>query len=121
MADAATAPGSSRRDGSIGARVFDAVERLVGRGKTKKDAFSEVAKREGKSVSAVQSAYYSTARRRAGARDGSRRRRKEEGIPIDRLTDDLVACVEELSDLVRAQQAEIEGLRGRVENLRLLF
>ncbi len=97
------------------------MERLVARGSTKKDAFEQIAKREGKSVSAVQSAYYSTARRRAGGRNGGRRRRKEESIPIDRLTEDLVACVEELSDLVRAQQAEIEGLRGRVENLRVLF
>jgi hypothetical protein len=107
------------RDGSIGRKVFDAVEKLVAGGKTKKQAFEQVARREGKSVSAVQSAYYATARRLRAGRDG--RRRHDEPVPIDRLTEDLVGCIQELGDLVRAQQAEIEGLQDRIQSLRMLF
>jgi hypothetical protein len=117
VANAATAQAQSRGHGTVGS-IFDAVEKLVAAGGTKRAAFEHVAGREGTSVSAVQSAYYSAARTRGGQ---ARARPKEKPLPIDRLTSDLVGCVEELSDLVRAQQAEIEGLQQRMQNLRMLF
>jgi hypothetical protein len=118
MAQATTA--RRTRDGSVGKSTFDAVEKLVARGMSKKHAFGQVARRERKSVSAVQSAYYSTARRRDAGAEGSRQR-PEQPVPIDRLANDLVTSIQELGDVVKAQQAEIEGLQGRMAALRTLF
>jgi hypothetical protein len=134
---AAQAPPKRTRDGSVGRETFAAVEALVKQGKSKSEAFKQVATDTGKNSGTVAANYYRVARtegavkprrgRRATsvARESNtitagRRRRSaaSNGTDISRLSADLVKSVQALADAVQAQGREVAELRSRLDGVR---
>ena len=131
------------RDGSVGRDTFERVEALVKTGKTKTEAFKQIANDTGRNEDTVSANYYRaarangavtprqhqakvgparTARRRQGAAQSLRNGR---GAPtgnssggLDLIVDQLVANVQALTEAVKAQDAEVRELRGRLDGLR---
>src|SRR4051812_6908212 len=63
MTDARLAKGAKvPRDGSVGKETFDQVEALVKQGKSKSDAFKQIASDSGRNVGTVSANYYRVAR-----------------------------------------------------------
>jgi hypothetical protein len=127
-----------RRDGSVGRETFAAVEVLVKKGKTKTEAFRQVAEDTGKNSGTVAAAYYRMARasgavkprqgRATQPRQGNMRRRARvsqqgQGVStqdrVEQVLSQLLVSVEALAEAVRAQDAEVRVLRGRLGRVRL--
>jgi hypothetical protein len=128
------------RDGSVGKATFERVETLTKDGKSKTEAFAQVAQETGKNVGTVSANYYRVARvngavkprrRRRSARittavraasNGRRTRARNAGASdVDKLASDLVKSVTALADAVKAQQRDVEELRGRLDGVRTLL
>jgi hypothetical protein len=122
------------RDGSVGKETFEQVEALVKQGKSKSEAFAQVASDTGRNTGTVSANYYRVARangvvkprRRPSTKATSRTprtrtpRTPSRGGPshIDRLAADLVKSVTALADAIKSQQAEVASLRNRLEGVR---
>ena len=124
------------RDGSIGKKTFEQVEALVKKGKSKTEAFAQVASDTGRNTGTVSANYYRVARangavkprrrRRASIKATSRTPRTRtprttaRGGPshIDGLAADLVKSVTALADAIKSQKAEVASLRNRLEGVR---
>ncbi len=122
------------RDGSIGKETFEQVEAIVRQGKSKTEAFAQIASDTGRNTGTVSANYYRVARangvvksgRRASTKATSRtpRTRTQRTTPrrgpshIDRLAADLVKSVTALADAIKSQEAEVALLRGRLEGVR---
>ena len=121
------------RDGSVGKETFAQVEALVKQGKSKTEAFAEIAAETGRNAGTVSANYYRVAR----ASGSSKPRRKRASTPartvrprttratasssgsdIDGLASDLVESVSALAEAVKRQDAEVSALRNRLEGLR---
>jgi hypothetical protein len=134
------------RDGSVGRDTFDQVEALVREGKTKTEAFTQVAGDTGRNVGTVSANYYRVARA-SGAVKPRKRRSKPAPAPtrqgrqratqsvrrpssvgsgngvndVDQIVGQLVASVQALTEAVQAQDAEVRQLRGRLDGVRGLL
>lgn len=125
------------RDGSVGRATFARVEELTAEGKSKTDAFRQIAEETGKNSATVAAAYYRVAhangtvkprRRRRKARVAStaqpatavRRGRPPATRPsdIDQLAAQLVSNVQALAAAMTQQQAELDETRRRLEGVR---
>jgi hypothetical protein len=134
------------RDGSVGRDTFERVEALVKHGKSKADAFKQIAEDTGKNTGAVSANYYRVARasdsrklrkgramsapasvgrgRQRVAHSASRRSslgagNRSEGV--EQIVGQLAATVQALTDAVKAQDAEVRELRGRLDGVRGLL
>src|SRR4051794_20372423 len=98
------------RSGEVGEKIFDQVERIVGEGLSRTDAFKRISEESGRREGTVAANYYRVARKRAGGslrpRGGrsraaagtrSRRRSGAEGADIDALAGAVVQSVQELA------------------------
>jgi len=123
------------RDGSVGNETFAKVEALTKNGKSKAEAFAQVASETGRNPSTVAANYYRVARangtvtprpkrRKAGRITGNPRsaRRTARETPasgsLDQLTNDLIASVQALAAAVKAQDQEVAELRDRLKRVR---
>jgi hypothetical protein len=122
------------RDGSIGKETFEQVVALTKKGKSKTEAFAQVASDTGRNPGTVAANYYRVARangtikprrRRKVAtsttparRQGGQRVASRDGVDIERLTANLVDSATVLADAVKRQGAEIVELRGRLDTVR---
>ena len=114
--------------------TFEQVEAIVKQGKSKTEAFAQVASDTGRNTGTVSANYYRVARangvvksrRRAStkATSGTPRTRTPRTTArrgtndIDRLAADLVKSVTALADAIKSQQAEVASLRNRLEGVR---
>ena len=124
------------RDGSIGKATFAKVEALTKKGKSKTEAFAQVASETGRNPGTVAANYYRVARangavkprpkRRttrsraaANARSARRTARKTTANGrLDQLTNDLIASVQALAAAVKEQDQEVADLRDRLDRVR---
>jgi hypothetical protein len=127
------------RDGSIGRDTFESVEALVKNGKTKTEAFTQVATDTSRNVGTVSANYYRVARANGavkprrprnkvstststqGRQNGTHRvkqRNASNGNSIDDVVGQLVASVQALTRAVKAQAAEVRKLRRRLDGVR---
>jgi hypothetical protein len=131
------------RDGSVGRDTFDRVEALVKEGKTKTEAFKQIADATGKNSGTVAANYYRVARASgavkprkprtkaapARARRGRQRAAQSVRRPssvgsgnggggVEQIVGQLVASVQALTEAVKSQDAEARELRGRLDELR---
>jgi hypothetical protein len=127
------------RDGSIGRDTFESVEALVKNGKTKTEAFTQVATDTSRNVGTVSANYYRVARANGavkprrprnkvstststqGRQNGTHRvkqRNASNGNSIDDVVGQLVASVQALTRAVKAQDAEVRKLRRRLDGVR---
>jgi small-conductance mechanosensitive channel len=123
------------RDGSIGKQTYAQVEALVKQGKSKTEAFAQIASETGRNSGTVSANYYRVARaagapKRRGrdkqastARSTPRRRSapsaaRRSGADIDRLTADLVTSVTALTEAVKRQETDVASLRDRLDSIR---
>ena len=123
------------RDGSVGKVTFAKVEALTKKGKSKTEAFAQVASETGRNPGTVAANYYRIARangtvkprpkrRKAGRTTGTLRsaRRTARKTPangsLDQLTNDLIASVQALAAAVKAQDQEVAELRDRLARVR---
>ena len=124
------------RDGSVGRETFEQVTALTKQGKSKSEAFAQIASDTGRNSGTVAANYYRVARAN-GAVKPRRRRGKatssvkitaarrgrpaasKNGPDLDRLTGDLVKSVTALADAVKHQESEIADLRKRLDGVRL--
>jgi hypothetical protein len=130
------------RDGSIGRETLAAVEALVSQGKTKSEAFKQIARDTGKNSGTVAAAYYRVARlngtvkprppraraavtprarRQSGPRSVFRGRAASIGQDVDHIVGQLIASVQALTEAVKAQDAEVRELRSRLDGGRSLL
>jgi hypothetical protein len=131
------------RDGSVGRETFAAVEALVRQGKTKSEAFKQIAEDTGKNSGTVAAAYYRVARsngtvkprqrrvkvavaartrpQKSGSQNVSRSRRASTRNSVDQIVGELVASVQALTEAVMIQDAEVRELRSRVDGVRSLI
>jgi hypothetical protein len=139
-------PTARRRDGSVGRETFEQVEALVKQGKNKSEAFKQVAADTGKNAGTVHAAYYRVAlassavkprkaRAKAAPAAATRRRqkaaqsvRRPSGVKsgdgrgsVDQIVRQLVASVQALTEAVKAQDAEVRELRGRLNGVRSIL
>ncbi len=131
------------RDGSVGRETFEAVQALLKQGKNKTGAFKLVAADTGSNVGSVQAAYYRgahasgavkprTPRANAASTTTSRGRHKatqrasrrssvrqgNANGSVDQIVSQLTASVAALTKAVKAQDAEIQSLKGRMASVR---
>jgi hypothetical protein len=131
------------RDGSVGRVTFQQVEALLKRGMTKSEAFKQVAADTGKNSGTVAANYYRVARAngavkprkvRAKAAPSTARRGRQKTAQrvrrpsnfrsgnnaqsVDQIVGQLVASVQALTEAVKAQDAEVRELRGRLDGVR---
>jgi hypothetical protein len=132
------------RDGSVGKETFERVEALVKQGKSKADAFKQIADDTGKNTGTVRANYYRVARvsgavtprkrratsapanagrrRQRAAHSASRRSSLSAGndvAGVAQIVGQLVASVAALTEAVKAQDAEVRELRGRLDRVRV--
>jgi phage shock protein A len=98
--------------------VFEKVEALVAKGKTKAEAFKELAKEYGQPVDSLRGAYYTHSRRGSGPT----RTRRRETTPADAIADAKAALeraiesidreVEQAQERAAEAKAEFEALKG---------
>jgi hypothetical protein len=131
------------RNGSVGRDTFDQVEALVKEGKTKTEAFKQIADTTGKNSGTVAANYYRVARASGAVKLGKRRakaaparatrgrQRAAQSVRrpssvgsgngvngVDQIVGQLVASVQALTEAVKSQDAEVRELRGRLDGLR---
>jgi hypothetical protein len=126
------------RDCSVGRETFQAVEVLVKQGKSKTEAFKQVAADTGKRVGAVSANYYRVARasgavkpRKRKARPvpapvsrratAARRERPANNVGVDQIIRQLATSVAALTEAVKAQDAEVRELRDRLDGAHRLL
>lgn len=131
------------RDGSVGKETFDQVEALLKQGKSKSEAFAQIASDSGKNAGTVAANYYRVARANGSMRPRRRRtsatkatsrstarratgrrtdRQSSNGSgEIDRLTAELVSNVQALAKAMQAQSQEVSDLRQRLDGVRSLL
>jgi hypothetical protein len=139
----AKAQSKRTRDGSVGRDTFNQVEAFVKEGKTKTEAFEQIARTNGKNSGTVAANYYRVARasgtvkpdkrraRAAPARATRRRQRAAQSARrptsvrtgnevngVEQIVGQLVASVRALTEAVKSQDAEVRALRGRLDGLR---
>lgn len=131
------------RGGSVGRETFEQVEALVKQGKSKAEAFKQIAQDTGKNVGTVGASYYRVVRASGGVtppkarakaspstrasnrQSATRKGRRHSSVNtgnggegVDRIVAQLVASVAALTEGVKAQDAEVRELRGRLEEVR---
>ena len=124
------------RDGSIGKETFEQVEALVKQGKSKTEAFAQVASDTGRNTGTVSANYYRVARANGVVKPRRRRRTSTKATSrtprtrtprttarrgtndIDRVAADLVKSVTALADAIKSQEVEVASLRSRLEGAR---
>jgi hypothetical protein len=125
------------RDGSVGRDTFQQVEALLKQGKNKTEAFKQVAADTGKNRGTVAANYYRLARANGAVRQPqtvrakpgpttakrSRQSNSRSGNDrsLDQIVGQVVAAVQALTEAVKAQDAEVRELRGRLERARRLL
>jgi hypothetical protein len=134
------------RDGSVGRDTFEQVEALLKQGKNKSDAFKQIAEDTGQNSGTVAANYYRVARasgavklRKARAKAGPARttrgrqraaqsvrqprsvRSGNDVAGVEQIVGQLVATVAALTEAVKAQDAEVRQLRGRLDGVRSLL
>jgi hypothetical protein len=142
----AKAQAKRTRDGSIGRDTFTRVGALVKQGMSKSDAFKQIAEDTGKNSGTVSANYYRVARasgavkprqRRAkaaparmtqGRQTATRSARRPRSVRsgnaaagVDQIVGQLVATVAALTEAVKAQDAEVREIRGRLDGVRSLL
>jgi hypothetical protein len=124
------------RDGSVGKETFEQVEALLRQGKSKTEAFAQIASDTGRNAGTVSANYYRVARTNGAVKPRRRRRGSTKATSrtpgrrtakatarrgssdIDRLAADLVKSVTALADAIKGQEAEVATLRSRLEGVR---
>lgn len=110
--------------GGVGNQIFDEVERLVGGGMNKSQAFNDISQRTGREAGTVAANYYRVARQR-GAELRPRRRRGEPtprrgrsgaGTDVQAALAKAGAALDELTRAVRAQDQEMTRLRAESQS-----
>jgi hypothetical protein len=121
VARKATTRAKVKRDGSVSAAEYGAVEALLSQGRNKKQAFEEVAADSDKNPGTVAANYYRFARQTGKIKP---RRKRATTAPaarnddVDAIAKDLVASVQALASAMKAQTAEIDEMRSRLDSLR---
>ena len=128
------------RDGSVGRDTFQQVEALLKRGMNKTEAFKQVADTTGKNSGTVAANYYRVARAKGAVkprkplvkaspttakrgrqktaqsvRRPSNSRSGNNAQGVDQIVGQLVANVQAMTEAVKAQDAEVRELRGRLD------
>jgi hypothetical protein len=122
------------RDGSVGRETFEQVTALVKQGKSKSEAFAQIASDTGRNSGTVAANYYRVARATGAVKPRKRRARgsavstrkaptARRGRParndgVDQITADLVRNVQALAKAVQDQEREVRQLRGRLDAVR---
>src|SRR3954447_24757294 len=134
------------RNGSVGRDTFDQVEAHVKEGKTKTEAFKQIADTTGKNSGTVAANYYRVARANgavnprkvlAKAAPSTARRGRQKtahslrrpsnstsgnNAPgVDQIVGQLLANVHALTEAVKAQDAEVRELQGRLNRVARLL
>jgi hypothetical protein len=131
------------RDGSVGRDTFQQVEALLKQGKNKTQAFNQVAADTGRNSGTVAANYYrvarvngavkprkalatatsTTARRKTAqsVRRPSNSRSDNSAQGVDQILGQVLASVQALTEAVKAQDAEVQELRGRPDGARSLL
>jgi hypothetical protein len=134
------------RDGSVGRDTFEQVEALLKQGMNKSDAFKQIAEATGKNSGTVAANYYRVARasgavkprkaraKAAPARTARGRQKAAQSVRrprsvrsgndaggVDQIVGQLVATVAALTEAVKAQDAEVREIRGRLDGVRSLL
>jgi hypothetical protein len=126
------------RDGSVGRETFKQVEALVKQGKSKSEAFAQIASDTGKNAGTVAANYYRVARATGAVKPRKRRAKATPAVStrkvpavrrgrpvangtVDQITADLVRNVQALAKAVQDQEREVAQLRGRLEGVRGLL
>ncbi len=131
------------RDGSVGRETFAQVEALVKQGRNKSEAFKQVAEDTGRNTGTVAANYYRVARaggtvkphkarrkavssrsvssRQAATQSATRGQAVTTSNGIDQIVGQLVESVQALAEAVKAQEAEVSELRGRLDGVRGLL
>jgi len=92
--------------------VFTRVEQLIAEGKTKADAFKQLAAEYGQPVNSVRGAYYQHTRRASGeSGEAPRRTRRRETRPEDALADARRA----LERAIQAVDREVAAAKDRAD------
>jgi hypothetical protein len=129
------------RDGSVGRDTFEQVEALLKQGKNKTEAFKQVAADTGKNSGTVAANYYRVARdagavkprkvlakappstaRRGRQKTAQSVRRPSDSRSgntaqggVDQILSQVLANVQALTEAVKAQDAEVRELQGRLD------
>jgi hypothetical protein len=134
------------RDGSVGRDTFERVAALLKQGKNKTEAFKQVAADTGKNSGTVAANYYRVARAngavkprkvlaKAAPTTATRGRQKtaqsvrrpsnsrsgNTAQGVEQIVGQLLASVQALTAAVKAQDAEVRELRGRLDGARRLL
>jgi hypothetical protein len=142
----AKAESKRTHDGSVGRDTFDQVEALVKEGKTKIQAFKRIADATGRNSGTVAANYYRVARANGvvrprkplakaapttakrirqktaqSVRRPSNSRSGNSAHGVDQIVGQLLATVQALTAAVKAQDAEVRELRGRLDRVRDLL
>jgi hypothetical protein len=110
--------------GSVGAEIFDEVERLVSdEGINRSEAFQRISERTGRRPGTVAANYYRIARqrgaplrprRRRGTSGSAGRGRRRAGGDVQAALTQASAALDQLGALARRQEQEIARLRDEV-------
>lgn len=113
--------------GRIGVEIFEQVERLVSdEGITRTEAFQRISEETGRRAGTVAANYYRVARQRGAdlLPRGGRGRRRASGATgtadVDAALQRAQAAIEELADICRNQERELNRLREQGEQLEKL-
>ena len=91
--------------------VFNKVEAIVGEGKTKAEAFKQLAEEYGQPVNSIRGSYYQHTRKANGEGAAKTRTRRRETTPDDALADARTALERAIESIDR----EVEAARERAE------
>lgn len=109
--------------GSVGNEIFERVEQLVNNENMRRtDAFKQISSETGRREGTVAANYYRVARQR-GADLAPRVRRggaSKAGDSVDAALKRAIEAVEALALVARAQEDELEALRGQRDQLNRL-
>lgn len=110
--------------GRIGVEIFEQVEKIVGdEGITRTEAFQRISEQTGRRAGTVAANYYRVARQRGAdllPRGGRGRRRSGssgDGAGIDAAVARVTAALEDLAEICRGQEQELNRLREQSEQL----
>jgi hypothetical protein len=114
---AKTAKKKRSKRGTIGAEIFEQIEKLVDELKVgRTEAFRRLAQKTGRQQGTIAANYYRIARQR-GAKLAPRRRRGAGGASMSSVLKRALAALDDVSKLFHQLEDEIVGLRK--ENPRL--
>jgi hypothetical protein len=111
--------------GRIGVEIFEQVEKLVSdEGITRTEAFQRLSEQTGRRAGTVAANYYRVARQRGAElqpRGGRGRRRSGggggDGTDLEAALGRVTSALEDLADMVRTQQRELDQLREQSQQL----